>query len=179
MATSPSKTILLVVLLFAVSFLFLIVTRFSWYALGLPFMNHFEHGVGFPLSFFPFGFAPLLPLTILFFFWLIVVVWIYRDAEAREMNGVLWALLVFVGNIVGLLIYLIVRSENLPKSTPIITTKPCPSCKKAVQTTYDFCPHCGNRIKAICPSCEKQVSEDWQVCPYCSQKLVEQQVEEK
>ena len=177
MATSTSKTVLLVILLFFVAFLFLVVTRFSWYALGFPFMNHLEHG-GFPFSIFPFGFAPLLPLTILFFFWLIVVVWVYRDAEQRGMNGVLWALLVFVGNIVGLLIYLIVRSENLPVNTPLITTKPCPSCKKAVQATFDFCPSCGNRMKAVCPSCEKQVLEDWQLCPYCGQKLVEQEEKE-
>lgn len=178
MATSTSKTVLLVILLFVIAFLFLIVTRVGWHLLGFPFIGSVEH-VGFPFSVFPFGFAPLLPLTLLFFLWLIVVVWIYRDAEQRGMNGILWALLVFVGNIVGLLIYLIVRSENLQTSTPMITTKPCPSCKKAVQTPYDFCPYCGNRMKAVCPSCEKQVSGDWQVCPYCGQKLVEQQVEEK
>ena len=112
--------------------------------------------------------------------WLAVVVWIYRDAEQRGMNGVLWALLVFVGNIVGLLIYLIVRSENLPVSASVIATTPCPNCQKAVQNSFEFCPHCGSRMKAVCSSCEKTVAPDWQVCPYCGQKLVEQEnTEEK
>jgi RNA polymerase subunit RPABC4/transcription elongation factor Spt4 len=175
MATSTSKTVLLIILVFVIAFLFLNVTRVGWHILGFRFIDSIEH-VGFPFSMLPFGFAPfLIFLSVL---WLVVIVWIYRDAEERGMNGILWALLVFVGNIVGLLIYLIVRSENLPARTPTIITTPCPNCKKAVQTSYDFCPSCGTRMKEVCPSCQKQISKDWQLCPYCGQKLVEQQVKE-
>ena len=174
MAASTSKTILLIVLVFVIAFIFLQVTRVGWYALGFPYMHQVERMVDFPFSMFPFGFVPLLPLTILLLLWLIVVVWIYRDAEQRGMNGLLWALLVFVGNIVGLLIYLIVRSDNLPVSADVLPTKPCPNCQKAVQNSYEYCPYCGSRMKAVCPSCEKTVAPDWQVCPYCGHKLVDQ-----
>lgn len=36
---------------------------------------------------------------------IIILVWVYRDAEARQANGLLWALIVFFAGIVGLLLY--------------------------------------------------------------------------
>ncbi|HDT11927.1 MAG TPA: hypothetical protein ENN58_04235, partial [bacterium] len=84
---------------------------------------------------------PFIRLTTLSFFsfvllalWIVVIVWVYRDAERRGMNGILWALLVLIGNLIGLLIYLILRSDSsLPASVgnrPGAVTKPCPGCGK-------------------------------------------------
>ena len=61
---------------------------------------------------FPLAILPLLLLSVV---WLFVVVWVYRDAKRRGMSGVLWALLVLVGNFVGLLIYFIVRNDELSR----------------------------------------------------------------
>jgi len=44
--------------------------------------------------------------------WGAVLLWVYRDAEHRGMSGILWLLLVLIGNVIGLLIYAIVRSET-------------------------------------------------------------------
>jgi hypothetical protein len=41
----------------------------------------------------------LLPVLILLL-WGAVLVWVYRDAESRGMSGILWLLLVLIGNIV-------------------------------------------------------------------------------
>jgi hypothetical protein len=37
---------------------------------------------------------------------IILVIWVYNDANKRGANGCLWALIVFVGGVFGLLIYL-------------------------------------------------------------------------
>ena len=107
----------------------------------------------------------------LFILWIVVIVWVYRDAERRGMNGVLWALLVLIGNIIGLIIYLIVRSDTLPARQTSPPTKTCPSCKKSVGANYTFCPHCGARIDEVCPQCQKPVEPTWNVCPSCGEKL--------
>ncbi len=103
--------------------------------------------------------------------WIFVIVWVYRDAERRGMNGVLWALLVFIGNIIGLLIYLIVRSDSIPalKADPAIQA--CPSCQKEVDSEFVFCPYCAARLHAVCPECGKPTEENWKVCPHCGKKL--------
>ena len=59
----------------------------------------------------------LIPLIIL----IVVGIWVYRDAKERGMNGALWALLVILGTLFGLIpglliliIYLVVRKEKAP-----------------------------------------------------------------
>jgi len=37
-------------------------------------------------------------------------IWVYKDAESRGENGVLWLLVVFVGGLIGLIVYFIIRS---------------------------------------------------------------------
>lgn len=105
--------------------------------------------------------------------WIFVIVWVYRDAERRGMNGVLWALLVLIGNIIGLLIYLIVRSDSIPALKAGHETLACPSCQKEVATSFVFCPYCAARLHAVCPECGKATEENWKACPHCGKKLKE------
>ena len=129
------------------------------------------------LNFWPNKFFRLIPTTFLSLAWLIlwicVIVWVYRDAERRGMNGILWGLLVFIGNIIGLLIYLIVRSDNLPKeSEPPPQYVKCSGCSTPVSQKYAFCPHCGASMAGpVCPDCGKTVEKEWQACPYCGKNL--------
>jgi hypothetical protein len=121
-----------------------------------------------------FSFIPLmvLPLAILAL-WVFVCVWVYRDAQGRGMNGLLWALLVFIGHIIGLIIYLIVRSERAarPQGSQAACCEKCASCGTEVRTGYTFCPNCGKPTKAVCPSCKKPVQPEWKVCPHCGASL--------
>ena len=43
---------------------------------------------------------------------ILIAIWVYRDAESRGMSGVLWLIVILVGGLIGLLIYLIVRSDH-------------------------------------------------------------------
>ncbi|MFW6040530.1 MAG: hypothetical protein ACOC85_01700 [Thermoplasmatota archaeon] len=52
-----------------------------------------------------FCFLWIIPLII----WILIGVWLYKDAEKRGKNGVLWLLVGLVAGIIGLIIWLIVR----------------------------------------------------------------------
>jgi RNA polymerase subunit RPABC4/transcription elongation factor Spt4 len=139
----------------------------------------------FPHWFPAWPFISFLSLAMLVL-WIAVIVWVYRDAERRNMNGVLWALLVFFGNLIALLIYLIIRSDHPQSAAPPAASAPpatappasaqtapaaCPSCHKSVSGGYTYCPHCGAALRTVCPSCSKPVEKDWKACPYCGKKL--------
>jgi len=116
--------------------------------------------------FIPFGLFPLALLAL----WIYVIVWVYRDAEKRGMNGLLWALLVLIGNLIGLIIYLIIRNEAAVRSAAPPAAK-CPGCGNSLGPGYAYCPHCGRPVKAACPACKKPVQADWKVCPSCGAGL--------
>jgi hypothetical protein len=48
-----------------------------------------------------------------FVIWILVAVWVYRDAEKRGASGVLWLIVVILLGIIGLIIYLIVRPKTM------------------------------------------------------------------
>lgn len=49
----------------------------------------------------------------------------------------------------------------------------CPSCRKALQEDFQFCPYCGTQIIKVsnCFSCGKQVDPSWLACPYCGASI--------
>jgi len=177
MATSTGKTIVLILLVLIILAFAFRMTPFIMAPFG--YVSGAFHSIKTTLTngfdFWPHGIMRITSFSIisilLLFVWIIVIVWVYRDAERRGMNGVLWALLVFIGNLIGLLIYLILRSDNPPLTETTETEDLCPSCEKPVSSSYTFCPHCGKELQAKCPSCNKPVESNWKVCPDCGEKL--------
>lgn len=172
MSTQKSGTGALVVIIIFVLFIIMIfpIGRFVLLrgfhgGFHLPGLFSFsDHIHGFPF--------PFMPALIMLAIWLAIGVWVYTDAERKGMSGILWALLVFVGNIVGLIIYLIVRSGAAsPATAPSSATNSCPSCKSPVQADFKLCPNCGTNLKEACPKCKKNVQPNWNVCPYCGEAL--------
>lgn len=97
----------------------------------------------------PMGFGAMFGLfavgmVAIFVVSILIAVWVYRDAEERGMNGVLWLLVVLVANIIGLIIYLVIRTDH-PKQTegggPY-----CPDCGSRVQTSDKHCSSCGRAL---------------------------------
>ena len=171
MATSAGKTIGLV---FLIIFILLILFRGSPFLLMplhmlAPILTGIsQFGNVFPLA--HMGVPELSIFTVVLLIWIAVIIWVYRDAERRGMNGFLWALLVFIGHLVGLLIYLIVRTNG--GSQQVTTSlQPCPKCTKPVSLGYAFCPFCGTQMQAVCPGCKKSIMSEWQICPHCGKKL--------
>lgn len=133
-----------------------------------------------------FPFVPVWSVSFVFLIvWIAVVIWVYKDAERRGMSGLLWALLVFIGNLIGLLIYLIVRQDHPSREeqetagvgppatvTPSeIKTTVCAVCGKPVEKNFVFCPHCGASLRPVCKSCGKAIDSAWKVCPHCGASL--------
>jgi len=135
---------------------------------------------GWPEGFGPFSAIPLIILPVAFIvLWGAVLIWVYRDAEKRGMSGILWLLLVLIGNVIGLLIYAIVRSETPVKrrqegattGEACFAPEKCPGCGSALAKEYAFCPYCGKNLKKTCPACGKPVDASWKACPACGASL--------
>ena len=181
MTASTGRTLAFTVLIIAFLLLAVRLTPLILAPLGIfPGMARIIHGTVPDVSgvrlvphwFAGWGVASVLTLSLLVL-WIGVIVWVYRDAERRNMNGVLWALLVFFGNLIGLLIYLIVRSDSRPaaQAQPKDAGAPCPSCQKPAAGGYAYCPHCGATLRTVCPNCAKPVEKDWKACPHCGKRL--------
>lgn len=95
------------------------------------------------LPWFGMGFIFLLPIL-----WLIVsillCIWVYRDAKDRGEEAVLWLLVVLIANIIGLIIWLVVRPEKERKQKENV--KYCQNCGAEITPDSKYCPECGEKI---------------------------------
>ncbi len=51
--------------------------------------------------------------VIWFIIWILIAIWVYRDAEARGKSGVLWLIVVILLGLIGLIIWLVVRPKEM------------------------------------------------------------------
>jgi hypothetical protein len=106
----------------------------------------------------------------LFVLYIAQIFWTYRDAQNRTENRilpVLAALLVTVIPVLGLFIYLIVRSREtlgeayerqLAEESLLAEAEQrvvCPTCHERVNEDFILCPTCRTRLKRVCPNCAK------------------------
>jgi RNA polymerase subunit RPABC4/transcription elongation factor Spt4 len=187
MKAPSGRMALLLILLLVMFFVAFVLTPLALAPLGVfTGVFHGVRGITFDSWHFRpwFPFFPLWGMSLFFvILWIAVIVWVYKDAERRGMSGVLWALLVFIGSIVGLLIFLIVRQdhpmlgETGSPGTPAAPQAPppaaltCPSCKKPVEKKFTYCPYCGAPLQPVCKNCGKSVDPGWKACPYCGASL--------
>ncbi|HEV8594529.1 MAG TPA: PLDc N-terminal domain-containing protein [Thermoplasmata archaeon] len=47
-----------------------------------------------------------------FVVWILIAIWVYKDAESRGASGALWLIIVILLQLIGLLIYLVVRPSG-------------------------------------------------------------------
>ena len=94
----------------------------------------------------------------------VIGVYVYRDAEARGMEALVWALIaVLAPGFVGLIIYLVARRDHVKLS--------CPQCGEEVGESYATCPRCGQKLAASCLSCGTPLKADWKLCPRCGTEI--------
>lgn len=93
---------------------------------------------------------------------LFLIGYVYRDARRREMNAVLWTLLVIVllpaYLATGFIIYFLVR-DPLPYH--------CPHCGAIVSARFNYCPRCKYNLQPTCPQCKREVGDADLYCPHC------------
>ncbi len=94
----------------------------------------------------------------------LIAVWVASDANKRGMNGVAWAIGVFLLCIVFLPIYLIVRKPLLAQQQPYgypPPAQPPPPSYTPPQPARHFCSSCGSPMDVaagFCPNCGKPSS---------------------
>jgi Double zinc ribbon len=99
------------------------------------------------------------------FLWMLLPTWVYVDARERGVRRApLFAFLTVISSLVGLVVYLISRPEELRRLT-------CPGCSREVNGGA-FCPHCGRDLSsAICAACRYPLKPDWAFCPACRTEI--------
>ncbi len=115
--------------------------------------------------------------------WFVLVVWTYRDIEARSKNVVTQifsTLLVVLFWVPGVLLYMILRPKETLDSTfqrsleeeyllqDLEELPLCPSCERYVNDDFVLCPHCQTKLRDNCHECGRLVDLTWAVCPYCA-----------
>lgn len=115
---------------------------------------------GFPIAA---GVFYVIMFLLMFAVFIGIGIFVYKDAPKRNMNRWMWmTIAVFVPNLIGLIIYIIVRGNNQSK---------CINCGRKLMDDFDVCPFCGSPQKLYCKHCGAKVSKDWKICPYCKKDL--------
>lgn len=94
------------------------------------------------------GAACILPV-IMFIIWIVLAIWVYKDAEKRGKSGALWLIIVIITGIIGLIIWLVIRPPigGEPGQNPAGADRRCPSCGRQIPVDAQVCPYCGNDFK--------------------------------
>lgn len=114
--------------------------------------------------------------------YLTLVVWVIIDSISRSNNfffQLFATLLVMIFNILGLVIYLVVRpaltleekeDEALEREYIMNQTmgERCSKCKSNVKQDYRVCPICTQELKVECKKCKQLIYPRFRVCPYCA-----------
>lgn len=81
---------------------------------------------------------------------ILICLWVYNDAKSRGMEGALWVLIILIANVLGLIIYLIVREEKRPyRQVPPYYEKQmrfCSNCGSELASNAKFCTKCGKAV---------------------------------
>ncbi len=95
--------------------------------------------------------------------YILLIIYINRDAGRRGMNRLGWTLLaIFIPNGLGIVLYFVLRKALAPK---------CPQCRAIVEAGYGFCPYCCFRLTPVCAHCQHTVHFNDKFCPYCGCEL--------
>ncbi len=132
-----------------------------------------------------FGFVWELFFYSLGIFWLVVIYWVWLDSGERTSNRAvryLYILLVTLFNIVGWIIYLIIRPSQTIEEIywsdlerrylkyETAELGDCPKCGTQLLPGYTFCPNCRYMLKKKCPSCKVYVDRKSKYCPHCGEE---------
>ncbi len=119
-------------------------------------------------------------------FWFVVLYWVWLDSGDRTSSKVVrfsYVLLVAALNIIGLLIYLIIRPgqtieeiywadlERRYLKYETAELGDCPKCGRQLFPGYTFCPNCRYKLKRKCNRCQVFVDKKDKFCPHCGNEM--------
>lgn len=110
--------------------------------------NEYEYfddlGLGFGICAGAMCFIPIIWLII----WILVGIWVYKDAEKRGKSGILWLLIVIILGIIGIIIWLVVRPPiGGEKTAAAASDRKCPNCGRPIPMDARVCPYCNKKFE--------------------------------
>jgi RNA polymerase subunit RPABC4/transcription elongation factor Spt4 len=117
-------------------------------------------------------------------FWIGLIIWTWHDIRSRSADifaALLAVVLVAVFNVLGLLIYLLVRpkftlAEQYDRALEeeillrdLEQSPTCHQCGRPVKQDWRYCPHCEALLKQPCASCGYLLEPGWKRCPSCGE----------
>lgn len=123
--------------------------------MGGPVINGPMGGMMFPFFFFPFM---AVFMMVWFVIALVLAIWVYKDAEMKGENGGFWLILVILTGWIGLIVWLIIRS-NKPITSLETISRPTHYINEEM-----FCSSCGSTIppnSLFCSNCGASVDQNW------------------
>ena len=102
-------------------------------------------------------------LGVLFFcaYWVLIALWMYKDAAKRKLSPLYWGLIGLFTNIIGLIVYKIYK-----RSMAV-----CSVCGAAQNPDHLFCSACGAQLGTRCASCGSKVGSKDSFCHHCGNKI--------
>ncbi|AKL96731.1 hypothetical protein CACET_c32870 [Clostridium aceticum] len=65
---------------------------------------------------------------------------------------------------ISILIYYLLLGNMASKEVEKIY---CSKCNNEIDSSYEVCPHCSERLKESCSQCKNKIDVEWRYCPYC------------
>jgi hypothetical protein len=133
-----------------------------------------------------FSFVWQIFLYSLLVFWIVVLYWVWLDSGERTSKTfvrLLYVVLVALLNIIGWIIYLIIRPSQTIEEIywsdlerrylkyETAELGDCVKCGRQLYPGYTFCPHCRQKIKIKCPSCKVNIDRKSKFCPHCGSNV--------
>ena len=102
-----------------------------------------------------------LAMLLVCVYWVLVALWMYRDAARRKLSPLYWGLIGLFTNLIGLIVYKIYKhSATL-----------CPACGAAQSAGHLYCSFCGAQLGARCANCGGKVGAKDSFCHHCGNKI--------
>ena len=102
-------------------------------------------------------------LAMLFFcvYWVLIALWLYRDAAACKLSPLYWGLIGLFTNLIGLIVYKIYKRSMAS----------CPACGGAQSADHLYCSFCGTQLGTRCSDCGAKVGPKDHFCHHCGSEI--------
>ena len=102
-----------------------------------------------------------LAMLLVCVYWVLVALWMYRDAARCKLSPLYWGLIGLFTNLIGLIVYKIYKhSATL-----------CPACGAAQSAGHLYCSFCCAQLGARCANCGGKVGAKDSFCHHCGNKI--------
>ena len=88
---------------------------------------------------------------------IVLAIWIYKDANKRGKEGIVWAIVIvlitlllgivgFIISIILTIVWLVTRPPIGGEPTTVSSDRRCPNCGRPIPTDARVCPYCAKKF---------------------------------